>query len=394
MGVLGSRRVLDCSSKKVPSRHNQTTQPDLFLIQTPPGTDATTGEDQSWRTWASCLSPIEAKPHHKAIKRAADEANHTLRKSDREQVASYAQEVFGAQDNRRFCYVLLITEEILRVHMFDHSGVIFHEFAYHAHPEKFCAVISEIAGPQDKARGFDISLDLLVGARRILMPLSGTQYLAKTEIFRSYSLIGEGVVTWLAHAQSRPGRDVIIKDSWEITPGFEQLILQRALARGVLNGIGHIIEFTSLPDDSIRLNRGYQPLSTLSDPDARFIDRTHCRTVYDIPGWPIEYFRNPRDILVAFRDAISAHRELYLKANILHSYITPSSIFFNPKATEGSRGILINFQHACLIPHQGYVTDDNMKSIIAQTDPDISNRILARMHIAMKTKPLPPLTQT
>ncbi|KAF8588389.1 hypothetical protein K439DRAFT_658125 [Ramaria rubella] len=252
MGVLGSRRVLDCSSKKVPSRHNQTTQPDLFLIQTPSGRDATTGENQSWRTWASCLSPIEAKPHHKAIKRAADEANHTLRKSDREQVASYAQEVFGAQDNRRFCYVLLITEEILRVHMFDHSGVIFHEFAYHVHPEKFCAVISGIAGPQDKARGFDTSLDLLEATRRILMPLSGTQYLAKTEIFRSYSLIGEGVVTWAAHAQST-GRDVIVKDSWEITPGFEQLVMQRALAQKVSKGIGRIIEFTSLPDDSAGL---------------------------------------------------------------------------------------------------------------------------------------------
>ncbi|KAF8573424.1 hypothetical protein K439DRAFT_1642993 [Ramaria rubella] len=269
--------------------------------------------------------------------------------------------------------------------MFDHSGVIFHEFAYHVHPEKFCAVISEIAGPQDKARGFDISLDLLGDVRRILMPLSGTQYLAKTEIFRSYSLIGEGVVTWLAHAQSRPGRNVIVKDSWEIAPGFEQLVVQRAIAHKISNGIGRIIEFTSFPDDSVRLNRGYQLLSVPSDPDTRFIDRTHCRTVYDVIGWPIEYFLNPRDILVAFRDAIDTHRELYLKANILHSYITPSSIFFNPKAAEGSKGILINFQHAFPVPPPGYVVDDNMKSIIAQADPDISNRYHSFMSVRCAT---------
>lgn len=195
--------------------------------------------------------------------------------------------------------------------MFDRSGVMFHDCAYHEQPDTFCAILSVIAGTDINTLGFDVTMDTIGSSRRIGMPMyQGICYISKAEIFRSYSLLGQGVVLWAATSQPpAPHGEVLIKDSWVVNPGFEPSVLEHARQRGIIRGVGQIAKIgsvyamTPIYRDSINENRRLDPdLPPNSHPG--LLNRTHYRMVYGTRGAPIEHFCSPRDLLVAFRDAI------------------------------------------------------------------------------------------
>ncbi|KAF3484188.1 uncharacterized protein GIQ15_03512 [Arthroderma uncinatum] len=64
-------------------------------------------------------------------------------------------------------------------------------------------------------------------------------------------------------------------------------------------------------------------------------------------GRPIYEYDSPMELLMAFRDAIRAHRSLYLKGNILHQDISENNIIItNPESADGNFGMLIDLDLA------------------------------------------------
>ncbi|EFR03242.1 FunK1 protein kinase [Nannizzia gypsea CBS 118893] len=64
-------------------------------------------------------------------------------------------------------------------------------------------------------------------------------------------------------------------------------------------------------------------------------------------GRPIYKFKSPLELLMALRDAIKAHRSLYLDGNILHRDISENNIIItNPNEADGHSGMLIDLDLA------------------------------------------------
>ncbi|KAL2371887.1 hypothetical protein RJ035_001594 [Blastomyces gilchristii] len=64
-------------------------------------------------------------------------------------------------------------------------------------------------------------------------------------------------------------------------------------------------------------------------------------------GRPIYKYRSPLELLMALRDAIKAHRSLYLDGNILHRDISENNIIItNPDKADGHSGMLIDLDLA------------------------------------------------
>lgn len=71
-----------------------------------------------------------------------------------------------------------------------------------------------------------------------------------------------------------------------------------------------------------------------------------CLAIYPA-GRAIHEFDSPKELLLALRDAIRAHRSLYTKGKILHRDISENNIIItNPKIADGYSGMLIDLDLA------------------------------------------------
>ena len=69
-----------------------------------------------------------------------------------------AQKVFAYQRNRRYVFGVVMSQQTLTVHLFDHSGVTSSPpLDYHSEPEQFCAIIAGLASHDARRLGFDTS---------------------------------------------------------------------------------------------------------------------------------------------------------------------------------------------------------------------------------------------
>ena len=89
-------------------------------------------------------------------------------------------------------------------------------------------------------------------------------------------------------------------------------------------------------------------------PDPPFRNRIlSCLAISPI-GRPLERFLNVVEFLKAFRDAIKAHRSLFLDCKILHRDVSLNNIIItNPEQTEGYCGMLIDYDLAVQVDEDG-----------------------------------------
>ena len=87
-----------------------------------------------------------------------------------------------------------------------------------------------------------------------------------------------------------------------------------------------------------------QPDSLMSDADEPYGDRAHCCLVVSPAGRPLDDFRSIKEFLQALRDAIQAHKSLWIDGQILHRDISMNNIVI--AGTETSTGILIDLDLA------------------------------------------------
>ncbi|MCJ1387127.1 hypothetical protein MMC17_010256 [Xylographa soralifera] len=105
--------------------------------------------------------------------------------------------------------------------------------------------------------------------------------------------------------------------------------------------------------DSQRSNvqQGYEVLQAFKDThDESFDNRVFGCLVIWPAGRAIKDFHSIPELLTALRDAIKAHKSLYLRATILHRDISENNmIITNPKQTKGFTGMLIDADLAKII---------------------------------------------
>lgn len=94
-------------------------------------------------------------------------------------------------------------------------------------------------------------------------------------------------------------------------------------------------------------------------------------------GHVISRFRTVKQLLESMRDAIKAHRYLYLTRNLLHRNISPNNIIItNPKITHGPKGVLINLDIAGKVQDDG---QDPSGQPINDTLPFMAIEVLRNM---------------
>ncbi|KIJ37513.1 hypothetical protein M422DRAFT_33638 [Sphaerobolus stellatus SS14] len=280
-------------------------------------------------------------------------------RKQRNRLAANAADIFEWQSNRRFVFALLLTEEYCTVYMFDRAGATYSKpFNFHEDPDLFCTVICLLGSSKVNDIGFDGSIFLdRTGLHQIRCrqaagrrSFRNQHYTVQSTIFQSPVYVGRGTFCWLVRRVGDKKSLYVIKDAWiaQDLPGKESegFLLKLANDKGVTLGIPL---FQSSEDirqgddpDTILLNR------KISNPSREYLklDRVHTRVVMKAYGKTLDQFSSRKELILAFHDAVLAHRNLHQIAGILHRDISIRNILIDSHGVEGSRGILIDFDNA------------------------------------------------
>src|SRR5882724_9738507 len=134
--------VIDTHKNRVTgSRDASSLRPDIFF------TGCATPSDQSPH-WSSCIVAAEAKT--KKARSGPDTFS---------QLGSYAEQIFSAQENRRFIPSFFVDEWNIRFFIFDRGGAISGQLIeYHTDPWKLYALVQNFLFSQGPDTGFDESV--------------------------------------------------------------------------------------------------------------------------------------------------------------------------------------------------------------------------------------------
>ncbi len=89
-----------------------------------------------------------------------------------------------------------------------------------------------------------------------------------------------------------------------------------------------------------------QTTSLYTHDDSSFDNRIFCCLVISPAGRALRDFRSIPELLKALRDAVKAHKSLYMKGKILHRDISENNIIItDPKEANGFRGMLIDAEY-------------------------------------------------
>ncbi|HEV7735950.1 MAG TPA: hypothetical protein VGO47_01070, partial [Chlamydiales bacterium] len=213
---LFKAQLFDTHTTRIPDNHgNSHLQPDLFVqafgrhfpvishsVLSPP--------------WAVCLTIGD-------FKLGAPKNREYF-----SQLATYAEQLVSAQDNRRFVETFCMDEKYLVFHIFDRGGSVTSDpVDYHRDPWKLIALIEYLLLGKDRwavDAGIDESVYYENGQTYIQTPSKhaptkqDTWLLLKT-LFRATDLRGPGTVFWLVRETNNNRTDQkirLIKDEWVV----------------------------------------------------------------------------------------------------------------------------------------------------------------------------------
>jgi len=279
----------------------------------------------------------------------------------RERLTLQVEHMLRHQPQRRFAFGLVMTPHLCRAYYFDRAGsVSSHSFSYHAEPRRFCALLAGLAGSDASRVGFDPTVYNDGKNVKILCKnVSGRkavkheEYVVKDVKHHSPELVCKGTSCWLVTGPD--GANYIVRDKWTILPDVsgresEKSLLDYAYSQGVNDGIVQLRHYEELScsgrtKDTIYHNRRIRT----GEKRENLVNRMHIRSVSVPQGKHLHEFSTREELLIAFHDAVLAHRQLYCVAGILHRDISHSNILIDAGASEGNRGILIDFNQAIRI---------------------------------------------
>ncbi|KAF8584581.1 hypothetical protein K439DRAFT_1616568 [Ramaria rubella] len=371
-------------------RHPQRTlSPDLFFEGTG-SLFAEYAKNASAPTWFLCAAVGDAKINVE-----------NQRWENYSQLATYAEQIFSAQENRRFVYAFNIDPNLIRPFIFDRGGAVCGgSVDYHNDPWKLCAIVVKMIFGDPEAMGLDRSVSF-EGDLTIIrttpppdqpeLPLNdhaceGTfipliKYVVVKTLLHNTNIRGSGTIYWLARRlkdqatgyeepeMSFGDEWYIIKDTWVVGGcahertlyaqiyGLERAVQDVSHQGGVWMdppGIAPLVlthdVYSERQLDSVSNNR---PMGVATPPAD---DRIHTRAIFrTTPGAKLlDGFSNTRELLIALYDAVKGHRSLH-RRGVLHGNITPTRILIQPDAEPGNRGVLLDFDSAIDIESRTHI---------------------------------------
>ncbi|KAJ2932360.1 hypothetical protein H1R20_g4766, partial [Candolleomyces eurysporus] len=285
----------------------------------------------------------------------------------------YARQIFFQQPNRRFVQTCVIAQESLRFFHFDRSG-IHHGDVYDFHSKYriklFIRIILGLCSLDEETLGFDTSIQWCLNAdgQKVSGTLTTTDDETKVEktydlesvrpVFQASSIVGTGTTCW--SVRDRESNKVLfIKDSWRTEHSEDSSLkpveyenLKRARN---LEGVVHMISYEA--DHVGWQTKNFEAVDYVPPENRRSFyarrwaeNRILSRIVTELYGKDIHRSESESELLCALRDAVGGHRNLYLKAQLLHRDIAWSNIVLGkPRAPPGQEGILIDLDIAKLV---------------------------------------------
>ena len=232
----GNRRLSLNTSKNMQGRIRYRIRPSLLISGS--GTHFINfWESSPDRHYASGISPI-------IIRLESQDENFS-----RDCLSYCVQELFSRHRNRRYAFGVVMSQQTLVVHMFDHSGVTSSPpLDYHSDPEQFCAIIHGLASHDVQRLGLDPSLykkgqcswelrmnEVLGRTRR-----REVKYTIFATLYYASHIIGSGTKCFAAVAED--GKKCVIKDCWVSVDELEgkeseASLLNHARSCGISKGI-------------------------------------------------------------------------------------------------------------------------------------------------------------
>ena len=302
----GNRRLSLNTSKGIQGRMRYRIRPSL-LISGSGRHFLNFWESGPDRHYASAISPITIRLE------SQDE------KFSRDCLSYCVQELLSFHHNRRYVFGVVMSQQTLVLHMFDHSGVTSSPpLDYHSNPEQFCAIIYGLASHDVERLGFDTSLsrkgesswelrtnEVLSRKRR-----REVKYTIFAALYYIPYIIGRGTKCFAAADED--GKQYVIKDCWVSVDELEgkeseASLLNHARSCGISRGIPLIRHSEEVHvrgeagrgrPDTIFNNRH------IMSPDNIKVERIHTRLVLSPYGKPLEQFSNRRELLLAYHDAL------------------------------------------------------------------------------------------
>ncbi|KAJ7507262.1 hypothetical protein B0H11DRAFT_2185726 [Mycena galericulata] len=252
------------------------------------------------------------------------------------QLLNGASLVFSSQDNRRFVVSLSFIAGNIRLFVFDRVGLVTtFPFDLHEDPESFVRVMAGLMFTKDPALlGYDTSIIMTPAGRFI--DVDGVRYKIVETLFVSEAIRGKGTVCWRARYE---GKDYVIKDTWvdNSRPHTEAKMLHMAKeVEGVPKVIADVVvSINGVEESTANLRSTITPPpgkkgAKLRDTLSTIEERIHRRLVLTPVGYALPHFSSRKELISIFIDAVTAHRELFIRANVLHRDISVNNIMLVP----------------------------------------------------------------
>ncbi|KAG5951510.1 hypothetical protein E4U57_006870 [Claviceps arundinis] len=320
-------------------------------------------------------------------------------------LARHVRGVFADQPTRRFVHAFSLYASKMELWVFDRSGPYSSgTFDIHDEPDKFARALVGYTTMDDDALGLDMVIERQDGHRYITLDdASGKETRLRLDkaINRRRAIVSRGTTCY----ETQHGH--VAKFQWALDQSpleLEQLKLAETMGvKGVVRVVAHR-RFTSVAEmreglqfpkaHRFRLPSEDESLSDMQDspcsprtPDGSSGSKEppsadqesnlgngcnddpsngEAKPGLDTPGeklWEnkifsclvispagreINDFRSIKELLECERDAVRAHRSLYLEGKILHRDISPHNIIITRSATaDGFKGMLIDLDMAC-----------------------------------------------
>ncbi|KAJ2928056.1 hypothetical protein H1R20_g9060, partial [Candolleomyces eurysporus] len=225
------------------------------------------------------------------------------------QVGVYVRQIFIQQPNRRFVRVLLLTEKHVRLFHFDRSGVVCSPYIdIHKYPYTFIRIVVGLNSLDESVLGLDTSINWTIeGGRKVDGTLTTWgpdknknkikfQLCNINPIVGCHDIRGRATQCWSV-SDPETGIQYLVKDCWKAEDRVsEHIYLDEAQN---LPGVAQMV--------SCEPNRGetrnFRGADGTSHED--FHNRVATRIVMDSYGRSIKNFTSAKELLYAFRDAIT-----------------------------------------------------------------------------------------
>ncbi|PPR06321.1 hypothetical protein CVT24_001033 [Panaeolus cyanescens] len=328
----GTRKAHNTNNKVIPADNDENiaTKPDLFIAAGGPHFRRTLDDLR----WSQCLSTVEVKPgdHKQGF-------NELLAQS-----AYSARQTLASQPTRSFVYNIIMTEQKAMLLCFDRVGAQHSQWMdFRETPADLVRLIYLVCNPDLKSLGVDETVVFKNDRLEFNMERDGEPVILTADpkpLFPPMSIRGRATVCWTV--EDDKGDFYILKQQFVNVcrkPEHETLEEIRAHEGIDLSHIGMCVFGQKY--GKVSEARGMEEVPEL------FHDRFLYRILLEKHGDTIDNLEGKTrlDLIVALRDAIVGHQELWDKSNVLHRDVSDKNILYKKERKGNSPlgGVLIDY---------------------------------------------------